>query len=631
MLKSRKDLDRIREQAEKGMGRQRMRAMVCAGTGCLANGSLKVYERLRELVAEKGLLVDIAMTEDACGEGQEAGGGIGVEKSGCHGFCQMGPLIRIEPQGILYVSVKPEDAEEIVEETLIKGKPVTRLFYQDPFKGTQVETEESIPFYKHQHRVVLANCGRINPEDIREAIAMGGYAAIARVLDEMTPEQVIELINESGLRGRGGAGFPTGRKWQFAKAAKSDKKYVICNGDEGDPGAFMDRSVMEGDPHKVIEGLMIAGYAIGADEGFIYVRAEYPVAVTRLKKAIAEAREYGLLGRNILGSGFSFDITVKEGAGAFVCGEETALISSIEGGRGMPNPRPPYPAEKGLFGKPTVINNVETLSNLPTIILNGASWFKSRGTETSPGTKTFALAGQVVNTGLVEVPMGFPLRDLVFEVGGGTRIGRRFKAVQIGGPSGGCLAEGQLDVALDYESLHKVGAMVGSGGIVVMDEDTCMVEVARFFMQFTQNESCGKCVPCREGTKQMLALLTKITNGEGTEEDLALLEEVALAVQDGALCGLGKTAPNPVLTTLKYFRSEYEAHILEKRCPAGVYQALRVYSIDPEKCRGCTLCMKVCPVGAISGERRKPHSIDATKCIKCGACVEKCRFGAINH
>jgi NADH-quinone oxidoreductase subunit F len=630
MLKSRKDVERVREKAEKGLNQQKVRAMVCAGTGCLANGSLKVYEKLRELVSEKGLLVDLDMTEDACGEAHPNGNGIGIAKSGCHGFCQMGPLVRIEPQGILYVSVKPEDVEEIVEETLIKGKAVTRLLYQDSPSGTAVKTEDSIPFYKRQHRVVLANCGRINPEDIREAIAMGGYHAIAKVLDEMTPDQVTQLINASGLRGRGGAGFPTGRKWGFAQAAKSVKKYVICNGDEGDPGAFMDRSVMEGDPHKVIEGLMIAAFAIGADEGFIYVRAEYPVAVTRLKKAIKEAREYGLLGRNILGSDFSFDITIKEGAGAFVCGEETALISSIEGRRGMPNPRPPYPAAKGLFGKPTIINNVETLSNLPSIILNGPAWFKSHGTETSPGTKTFALAGQVVNTGLIEVPMGFPLRDLVFEVGGGTRTGREFKAVQIGGPSGGCLAKDQLDVALDYESLRKVGAMVGSGGIVVMDEDTCMVEVARFFMQFAQNESCGKCVPCREGTKQMLALLTKITNGEGTEEDLELLEEVALAVKDGALCGLGKTAPNPVLTTLKYFRSEYEAHVLEKRCPAGVCQALKVYSINPDQCRGCTLCAKACPVGAISGERKKPHNIDQAKCIKCNTCVEKCRFGAIS-
>lgn len=654
MLKSRKDVERVRQQAERGLNRQKVRAMVCAGTGCLANGSLKVYEKLKELVSEKNLLVDLDMTEDACGEahsGESAtcgsdvpcktdaingaesplrnGNGIGIAKSGCHGFCQMGPLVRIEPQGILYVSVKPEDVEEIVEETLIKGRAVTRLLYQDSSQGTAVKTEDSIPFYKRQHRVVLANCGRINPEDIREAIAMGGYNAIAKALDEMTPDQVIQLINASGLRGRGGAGFPTGRKWGFAQAAKSVKKYVICNGDEGDPGAFMDRSVMEGDPHKVIEGLMIAAFAIGADEGFIYVRAEYPVAVTRLKKAIKEAREYGLLGRNILGSDFSFDITIKEGAGAFVCGEETALISSIEGRRGMPNPRPPYPAAKGLFGKPTIINNVETLSNLPSIILNDASWFKSHGTETSPGTKTFALAGQVVNTGLVEVPMGFPLRDLVFQVGGGTRTGREFKAVQIGGPSGGCLAKDQLDVALDYESLRKVGAMVGSGGIVVMDEDTCMVEVARFFMQFAQNESCGKCVPCREGTKQMLALLTKITNGEGTEEDLELLEELALAVKDGALCGLGKTAPNPVLTTLKYFRSEYEAHVLEKRCPAGVCQALKVYSINPDKCRGCTLCAKACPVGAISGERKKPHSIDQAKCIKCNTCIETCRFGAI--
>jgi NADH-quinone oxidoreductase subunit F len=542
----------------------------------------------------------------------------------------MGPLVRIEPQGILYVQVKPEDVEEIVETTLVRGEVVERLLYHDPSTGEPARTEESIPFYRRQVRVVLANCGRMNPEDIREAIAHGGYGAIARILSGMTPEEVIQTVTASGLRGRGGAGFPTGRKWSFARAAASDKKYVICNGDEGDPGAFMDRSVMEGDPHKVIEGLMIAAYAIGADEGFIYVRAEYPVAVSRLKRAVAQAREHGLLGRNILGSGFSFDITIKEGAGAFVCGEETALISSIEGRRGMPSPRPPYPATSGLFGRPTVINNVETLANLPAIITKGPEWFRSYGTPTSPGTKTFALAGQVANTGLVEVPMGLPLRDLIFDIGGGMRGGGKFKAVQIGGPSGGCLGEEHLDVGLDYESLAKVGAMVGSGGMVVMDDTACMVEVARFFMRFTQSESCGKCVPCREGTKQMLALLTKMTSGEGAPEDLGLLEELALAVKDGSLCGLGKTAPNPVLTTLKYFRPEYEAHVVRKRCPAGACQALRTYSIDALKCRGCTLCAKVCPIGAISGERGKPHVIDPEKCVKCGTCVEKCRFGAIH-
>ena len=643
VLKTRQDVESFADEMRRALGRQKVRALVCAGTGCMANGSLKVYEKLRDLVRAKGLLVELDMARDACSGAGAAEGtevtsdrtagpttaAVGVSISGCHGFCQMGPLVRIEPQGILYVKVKPEDVEEIVETTLVKGEVVERLLYHDPSTGEPARTEDSIPFYRRQVRVVLANCGRMNPEDIREAIAHGGYQAIARILDGMTPEQVIEIVTASGLRGRGGAGFPTGRKWSFARAAVSDKKYVICNGDEGDPGAFMDRSVMEGDPHKVIEGLMIAAYAIGADEGFIYVRAEYPVAVNRLKKAVAQAREYGLLGRDILGSGFAFDITIKEGAGAFVCGEETALISSIQGRRGMPSPRPPYPATCGLFGKPTVINNVETLANLPSIILKGPDWFRSYGTPTSPGTKTFALAGQVANTGLVEVPMGLPLRDLIFEIGGGIRGGRKFKAVQIGGPSGGCLGEEHLDVGLDYESLAKVGAMVGSGGMVVMDNTACMVEVARFFMKFTQSESCGKCVPCREGTRQMLALLTKITEGKGTPDDLELLQELALAVKDGSLCGLGKTAPNPVLTTLRYFRPEYEAHVVQKRCPAGACQALRVYSIDASKCRGCTLCAKVCPVGAISGERGKPHAIDPEKCVKCGTCAEKCRFGAI--
>ncbi|MEW5865320.1 MAG: NADH-quinone oxidoreductase subunit NuoF [Bacillota bacterium] len=642
MLKSHHDLQALTADVRQALGQQKVRALVCAGTGCIANGSLRVYERLKELISARGILVDLDVACDACHPrhshsstvSPHAGGpttpnAVGVATSGCHGFCQMGPLVRVEPRGILYVRVKPEDAEEIVDKTLIEGRVIERLLYRDPVTGRVTPTEESVPFYRRQVRVVLANCGRIDPEDIRESIASGGYHAIAKALEEMTPEEVIEIVSRSGLRGRGGAGFLTGRKWTFARAVKSAKKYVICNGDEGDPGAFMDRSVMEGDPHKVIEGLMIAAYAVGAGEGFIYVRAEYPVAVTRLRKAVEQAREHGLLGRDILGSSFSFDVTIKEGAGAFVCGEETALISSIQGKRGMPSPKPPYPAVSGLFGEPTVINNVETLANLPSIILKGPDWFKSYGTPDSAGTKTFALAGQVANTGLVEVPMGLPLRDLIFEIGGGIRSGKRFKAVQIGGPSGGCLGEGQLDVPMDYESLAKVGAMVGSGGMVVMDEDSCMVEVARFFMKFTQNESCGKCVPCREGTKQMLALLTKITAGKGTKEDLDLLEELALTVKDGALCGLGKTAPNPVLTTLKYFRDEYEAHVIERRCPAGVCKALQIYSIDPEKCRGCTLCARVCPVGAITGERARSHRIDPSKCIKCNACIEKCRFEAI--
>lgn len=622
MIRTRQDLNALRDQVRHAYQRQRARVLVCAGTGCVANGSLKVIAEFRRLIAERGLLVDV----DALMEGKD---GMAVVHSGCHGFCQQGPLVRIEPQGFFYTHVKPEDAAEIVEETLINGRPVERLLYRNPADGSRALTEEAIPFYQKQVRVTLANCGRINPEDIREYIAHDGYQAIANILAGLTPEQVIQTVLDSGLRGRGGGGFPTGKKWQFARAAAGDKKYIICNGDEGDPGAFMDRSVMEGDPHRVIEGMMIAAYAIGADEGYAYVRAEYPLAVARLRKAVEEARREGLLGRNILGSGFSFDVHIREGAGAFVCGEETALIASIEGRRGMPNPRPPYPANKGLWGKPTVINNVETLANLAPIFLNGAEWFRSYGNAGGAGTKTFAVAGHVANTGLVEIPMGRTLREVVFDIGGGIGTGRKFKAVQIGGPSGGCLCEEHLDLPLDYESLKSVGAMVGSGGLIVMDDSTCMVETARYFMRFIQNESCGKCVPCREGTKQMLILLEKIVAGEGTADDLALLEELAHTVQDGSLCNLGKTAPNPVLTTLKYFRHEYEAHVFQKRCPAGACKALKTYSIDPALCKGCTLCARNCPVGAISGERLQPHRIDPEKCIKCDTCRQKCKFGAV--
>ncbi|HHY46402.1 MAG TPA: NADH-quinone oxidoreductase subunit NuoF [Firmicutes bacterium] len=612
------DLNRARDTFRSAFGRPAKRVLVCAGTGCMANGSEMVYREIKRIAGELGLLVDIEFT------GED---GVAVTTSGCHGFCEMGPLVRIEPGAILYTRVKPEDAEEIVKRTLVAGEVVERLLYHDA-AGKAYKAEREIPFYAHQKRWVLSRCGNIDPEDIREYIARDGYQAAAKALCGMKPEEVIDLITASGLRGRGGAGFPTGKKWSFTRSAPGDTKYVICNGDEGDPGAFMNRSVMEGDPHRVVEGMIIAGYAIGAHEGYIYVRAEYPLAVRRLRKAVRDAKEWGLLGDNILGSGFSFDIKIREGAGAFVCGEETALLASVEGKRGMPRPKPPFPATHGLFGKPTVINNVETLCHVSSIVMNGADWFRSVGTEGSPGTKTFALTGQVVNTGLIEVPMGITLEEIVFTIGGGIRGGREFKAVQIGGPSGGCLTKEHLKLPLDFESLTRAGAMVGSGGIVVMDESTCMVEVARFFMNFTQNESCGKCVPCREGTRRMLEILEKIVAGEGTTQDLELLEEIAWTVKYGSLCGLGKTAPNPVLTTLKHFRDEYLAHVVDKKCPAGVCQALRVYQIT-ERCRGCGKCKRACPVGAITGEVRKQHVINTAVCTRCGTCAEICPFEAI--
>ncbi|HHV78471.1 MAG TPA: NADH-quinone oxidoreductase subunit NuoF [Firmicutes bacterium] len=624
------ELQKLREQYKAAISQAKVRVLVCTGTGCVANGSLRVYEKLAEAARKRGLETSIEVLMK--GEKEP----LLLSKSGCHGFCQKGPLVRVEVSGTgregsntLYIHVKPEDADDIIE-SIIAGTVVERLLYRDLSTGQVYKSEEEIPFYRLQKRVTLEHCGKIDPEDIRDYIAHGGYSAVSKVLLETTPDEVVDLVSRSGLRGRGGGGFPTGKKWSFAKAAKGSPKYVICNGDEGDPGAFMDRSVMEGDPHRVLEGMIIAGYAIGASHGYVYVRAEYPLAVRRMRKAVDDARSFGLLGDNILGSGFSFDVTIREGAGAFVCGEETALIASIEGKRGMPRPRPPFPANCGVWGKPTVINNVETLANIPSIVLNGADWFRALGTPASGGCKTFALAGQVANTGLVEVPMGTTLRQVIFECGGGIRTGKKFKAAQIGGPSGGCLPESLLDLPLEYDTLTKVGAMVGSGGLVVMDESTCMVEVARFFMNFIQSESCGKCVPCREGTKQLLAILDKIIAGKATMEDLQLLEELALIVKDASLCGLGKTAPNPVLSTLKYFRDEYIAHVVNKRCPAGVCTALKEYYIDETKCRGCTLCARVCPVSAIKGEKGKPHQIDPSKCIKCGTCIQKCRFGAIS-
>ena len=602
-------------KAQEHIKEQGLRVLVCAGTGCVANGSLKVIEKFRELGANVSTLTDYdKMT---------------IVPTGCHGFCEQGVLVIIPDKHVTYVKVKESDVEEIFESHIKGGQPVERLLYKDPKTGEAVHKNDDINFYAKQTRTALKNCGKINAESIDEAIAVRGYEALAKVIEENNPDGVIDTITKSGLRGRGGGGFPTGMKWKFTAANKGGKSYVVCNGDEGDPGAFMDRSVMEGDPHKLLEGMAIAGFAIGADEAYIYVRAEYPLAIKRLRKAIADAEERHYLGKNIMGSEFSFTIHIKEGAGAFVCGEETALIASIEGERGMPRPKPPFPANKGLFGRPTLINNVETLANVPLIILNGAEWFSSMGCETSKGTKTFALTGEVNNTGLIEVPMGTTLRQIIFDIGGGIRGGKKFKAVQIGGPSGGCLTEEHLDISMDYDSLIKAGAMVGSGGLVVMAEDTCMVEVARFFMNFTKNESCGKCVPCREGTKNMLKILEKIVAGKGEMEDLDRLEQLALTVKDGSLCGLGKTAPNPVLSTLKYFKDEYIAHIRDHKCPAGVCTAMKKITIDPEKCKGCTKCARTCPVGAIEGTVKNPHKIDQTKCIKCEACLNACPFKAI--
>ena len=594
----------------------RAHVLCCGGTGCTSSGSAQIIERFEQKIKEAGLEKEVK-----------------VVRTGCFGLCEAGPVVIVYPEGTFYSRVKVEDVDEIVSEHLLKGRHVQHLVYTDHATHEQNANKglQDINFYKHQKRVALRNCGVIDPENIDEYLAFDGYKALEKALTSMTREQVIDEILKSGLRGRGGGGFPTGLKWKFTYSSQADQKYVACNADEGDPGAFMDRSVLEGDPHCVLEAMAIAGYAIGASEGYIYVRAEYPIAVKRLEIAIAQAHEYGLLGENIFGTGFNFDIKIRLGAGAFVCGEETALMRSIEGKRGEPTPRPPFPAVKGLFAKPTMLNNVETYANVAQIILNGADWFASMGTEKSKGTKVFALGGKINNTGLVEVPMGTPLRTINYDIGGGIPNGKKFKAVQTGGPSGGCLPAELLDTPVDYDNLIAAGSMMGSGGMIVMDEDNCMVDIARFFLDFTVDESCGKCTPCRVGTRRMLEILERIVNGKGEEGDIERLEELANTIKSTALCGLGQTAPNPVLSTLKFFRSEYEAHIREKRCPAHHCRALLHYVINPDLCRGCTACTRVCPVEAISGELRKPHQIDTSKCLKCGACAEKCKFHAITR
>ena len=624
MIKSREDINGIRESKKADLEIRinkdaaptqtggRMHILVCGGTGCTSSASMKIIERLEALIAQNSMADEIK-----------------VVKTGCFGLCAQGPIMMIYPDHLMYTQVQPEDVDEIFENHIRCGQVVTRLLAGNHEEGEVSNALESVDFFSRQMRVALRNCGAINPEDIDEYIARDGYLALEKVTCQMSPEEVIELIKASGLRGRGGAGFPTGVKWSFAAAQQVAQKYVCCNADEGDPGAFMDRSVLEGDPHSVIEAMAIAAYAIGANQGYVYVRAEYPIAVERLTIAINQAREYGLLGKDILGSGFDFNLDIRLGAGAFVCGEETALMTSVEGRRGEPRPRPPFPAVKGLFGQPTILNNVETYANVPVIVLKGAEWFSGIGTEKSKGTKVFAVGGKIENTGLVEIPMGTTLREIVFDIGGGVPGGKKFKAAQTGGPSGGCIPASQLDTPIDYESLIALGSMMGSGGLIVMDEDTCMVDLAKFFLEFTVDESCGKCPPCRIGTKRMLEILTRITEGKGVPEDIEKLETLARDIKAAALCGLGQTAPNPVLSTLRYFRDEYMAHVIDKKCPAGVCKSMLKFKIDTEACKRCGICKKNCPADAISGDRETPFAIDQNKCIKCGVCIEKCPFKSI--
>jgi NADH:ubiquinone oxidoreductase subunit F (NADH-binding)/(2Fe-2S) ferredoxin/NAD-dependent dihydropyrimidine dehydrogenase PreA subunit len=610
-LTSIEELQRLQRTTQAARDPTRLRVRICM-TGCRAFGAVEIRDAFKRIVGGNGL-----------------SGKADIVETGCHGFCARAPVAAIDPYGFFYQQISPKDVPLIVEQSLGEGKPVEKILYKHPQEGRPIALEKDVPFYREQMKIVLRNCGQIDPTRMEDYLAREGYLGIAKVLSSMKPEEVIEEVVRSGLRGRGGAGFPTGNKWKFARGAKGDEKYVVCNADEGDPGAFMDRAVLEGDPHTVLEGMLIAAYAIGAQHGYIYVRAEYPIAVTHVKKAVADARDLGLLGKNILGTGFDFDVKIKEGAGAFVCGEETALIASIEGRRGMPRTRPPFPAVAGLWGKPTNINNVETFANIPPIIHKGGGWYASLGTEKSKGTKIFALAGKINNTGLVEVPMGITLEKIIFDVGGGIPGGKKFKAAQTGGPSGGCIPASLVNLPIDYDSLTAAGAIMGSGGLIILDENTCMVDLAKFFLTFTQNESCGRCVPCRLGTKRMLEILQRITEGKGEPADLEMLRELAPMVKDASLCGLGQTAPNPVLTTLNYFLDEYKAHIEEKRCPAGVCKALIRYQIIAEACKGCGVCLKACPQKAIAGKPKEVHTLDESLCIKCGICYNECKFGAV--